>query len=465
MVAARRASFNHALDRAADWARHLRVPLVVLEAIRSDYRWASARVHRFLLDGMRDNQDAFEHLRVHYFPYVEPRPGDGRGLIEALCEDAALLVTDRAPVFDVATWVASAIRRSSVRVEEVDGNGVLPIDAVPPGQVFPTAYAFRRFLQKVLPAHLDAGPAASCIDAGPLPTAELSFEHLDARWPRADLERLTSADGLRALPIDHAVTVTGTRGGPAAAEGRVAAFLSTLDGYDERRNHPDDDGGSGLSPYLHFGHVSAHDVALRALRLGEWTLDRLAPAVTGAKEGWWGAPPGVEAFLDQLITWRELGLNMSARRPDYDQYDSLPPWALRTLAKHEADPRPHVYSLNQFAAADTHDELWNAAQRQLVGDGRIHNYLRMLWGKKILEWTRTPREALDVMIDLNNRYALDGRDPNSYTGIFWVLGRYDRPWPERPIYGTVRYMTSESTARKLRVKDFLRRYGPSAQLF
>jgi len=142
---------------------------------------------------------------------------------------------------------------------------------------------------------------------------------------------------------------------------------------------------------------------------------------------------------------------MCALAPDYDKYASLPDWARATLAKHASDPRPHVYSVEKFESAGTHDELWNAAQRQLIEHGEIPNRLRMLWGKKILEWSRTPEEALEIAIHLNNKYALDGRDPNSYTGIFWVFGRYDRPWgPERPIFGLVRYMSSENTARKLR---------------
>jgi deoxyribodipyrimidine photo-lyase len=170
--------------------------------------------------------------------------------------------------------------------------------------------------------------------------------------------------------------------------------------------------------------------------------------------------PEAEAFLDQLVTWRELGFHTCAHRADFGDYASLPEWATATLAKHERDPREHVYALEEFAAAATHDLLWNAAQRQLLREGVIHNYLRMLWGKKILEWTATPREALAVMIELNNRYAVDGRDPNSYAGIFWVLGRYDRPWgPERPVFGTVRYMSSENTARKHPVREYLRKYG------
>jgi deoxyribodipyrimidine photo-lyase len=168
----------------------------------------------------------------------------------------------------------------------------------------------------------------------------------------------------------------------------------------------------------------------------------------------------LEGFLDQLVTWRELGFNTCWHRPDHDRYETLPDWARRTLARHAGDPRQHLYTTDQLAAAATHDPLWNAAQRQLVREGRLHNYLRMLWGKKILEWTTEPREALEVMLELNNRYALDGRDPNSTSGIFWVLGRYDRPWgPERPVFGTVRYMSSANTARKVSVRAYLERYG------
>jgi deoxyribodipyrimidine photo-lyase len=174
--------------------------------------------------------------------------------------------------------------------------------------------------------------------------------------------------------------------------------------------------------------------------------------------------PSAEALLDQVVTWRELGFNMSSRREDCDRFESLPDWARATLSKHAADPRPHIYTLGEFEAGRTHDPLWNAAQVQLVREGRIHNSLRMLWGKKVLEWTASPQEALAVMIELNNKYAVDGRDPNSYSGIFWVLGRYDRPWgPERPIFGTVRYMSSLSALRKLRVRRYLAEHGRSSE--
>jgi deoxyribodipyrimidine photo-lyase len=178
--------------------------------------------------------------------------------------------------------------------------------------------------------------------------------------------------------------------------------------------------------------------------------------------GFWGMSAPVEAFLDQLITWRELGFNACFYREDYDRYESLPEWSRRTLEGHATDPRPEPYTLSELEEARTSDELWNAAQTQLVREGRIHNYLRMLWGKKILEWSPSPHDALDRMIRLNNKYALDGRDPNSYSGIFWVLGRYDRAWgPRRPIFGTVRYMSSANTARKLHVREYLERYSPA----
>ena len=166
-----------------------------------------------------------------------------------------------------------------------------------------------------------------------------------------------------------------------------------------------------------------------------------------------------EAFIDELITWREIGFNYCAREPVPDDYETLPEWARETLAEHEEDPRPYRYSLEEFEEAETHDELWNAAQSELRREGTIHNYLRMLWGKKILEWSDTPREALQTMIHLNNRWAVDGRDPNSYSGIMWTLGRYDRGWPERAVFGKVRSMTSDSTRRKVSLKKYLEEFG------
>jgi len=252
------------------------------------------------------------------------------------------------------------------------------------------------------------------------------------------------------------------KGGSDAAEEGLDLFIHRkLHRYEEDRNHPDEDVTSGLSPYLHFGHISAHEVFHTVMDQEGWYMDRLGPKPTGKRSGWWGVSPDAEAFLDQLVTWRELGFNMCALKRDYDQYESLPDWALETLNEHARDPRDPMYTQEAFERSETHDPLWNAAQSQLLRQGVMHNYLRMLWGKKILEWSPDPRQALNIMIELNNKYALDGRDPNSYSGIFWILGRYDRAWgPIRPIFGKIRYMSSKNTARKLRLEDYLYRFSP-----
>jgi deoxyribodipyrimidine photo-lyase len=282
------------------------------------------------------------------------------------------------------------------------------------------------------------------------------------RWPPAKSKLLARKSGsIAEMPIDHSVGVVEQRGGATAAKRKLRKFLNEqVANYSVAANNPDADSRSGLSPYLHFGHISPHELFHELMRRERWSPEKLALKARGQRNGWWGVSPGAEAWLDQFVTWRELGYNMASHRADYGCYESLPDWARATLKKHAAAPREHIYTLDEFSAAATHDPLWNAAQTQLTREGRIHNYLRMLWGKKILEWTASPQEALDLMIELNNRFALDGRDPNSYSGIFWVLGRYDRPWgPERPVYGTVRYMSSRNTRKKLHVEEYLRIYG------
>jgi deoxyribodipyrimidine photo-lyase len=286
------------------------------------------------------------------------------------------------------------------------------------------------------------------------------------RWREATDAEL-AGQTLASLRIDHSVLPLSFEGGFVGGEQRLLDFLDgPFDRYAEDRNHPDEAASSGLSPWLHFGQVSAHQAFSEIAKNEGWSVDRLAPKPTGAREGWWGMSENAEAFLDELVTWRELGFNMCAHDPRHDRYESLPAWARQTLELHEADPRKHLYTVEQLEQAETHDPIWNAAQTELTQTGRIHNYLRMLWGKRILEWTPTARDALAIMIELNNKHAVDGRDPNSYSGIFWVLGRYDRPWgPERPIFGKVRYMSSANTARKLRMSSYLARFGQEAELF
>lgn len=295
-----------------------------------------------------------------------------------------------------------------------------------------------------------------------LPRLKSLPDPIPRRWPAATTRLLAGEPAaLAGLSIDHSVPPTPAVGGASDRPYPLEDVRGEETGpYGEVRNQPESEATSGLAPYLHFGQISAHKMFHSLARHEGWSPGKLTEKATGSREGWWGMSEPAEAFLDQLVTWRELGFNSCEHRPDYADYQSLPPWAKATLAKHAGDIRLHTYTIEEFASAQTHDSLWNAAQRQLVTEGHIHNYLRMLWGKKILEWTGSPQEALDIMIELNDRYALDGQDPNSYSGIFWILGRYDRPWgPERPIFGTIRYMSSENTARKVRVGSYIRRYS------
>jgi deoxyribodipyrimidine photo-lyase len=459
MISSRRATCNFALQRAIEWSTKLRKPLLILEALRVGYEWASDRLHRFVLQGMADNKAAFAGQPVRYYPYVEPKLGAGSGLVEELAARATVIVTDDFPCFFIPRMLKKTAQRLPTLLEAVDSNGLLPMRAA--NTVFPTAYAFRRFLQRELTPHLDELPASDPFVGVKVPRAEPIAPSILTRWPEAtdellEAERKTLSD----LPIDHSVGPAAFRGGSSAAQDALQTFLDRkLHRYHEDRSQPEADVASGLSPWLHFGHVSASDVFVQLAQRENWTPNRLAETTKGSRQGWWGMSEPAESFLDELITWRELGYNFCWQRDDYDQYESLPEWARATLEEHASDERPNVYLFDEFEAAQTHDELWNAAQTQLVSEGRMHNYLRMLWGKKILHWSESPREALRIMIQLNNKYAVDGRNPNSYSGIFWVLGRYDRAWgPERPIFGKIRYMTSDNTARKFKVKNYIRKY-------
>ncbi len=456
MVANRRTQWNFSLDRAVEWASELNKPLVVLEALRTEYPWASARLHQFVLDGMRDNGKRLQDTGVFYYPYVEPSPGEGKGLLEQLASEACVVVTDDFPAFFLPRMIEAAGSKLSVRLEKVDSNGLLPMRVT--DRVFTTAFSFRGFLHKNLLQHLDVSPTEDPFRRSTIPSLTSVPVDILERWPPAPVEDDT-ADILSNLPVDRTITPVAYSGGASTAARVLARFIrKRLASYVDR-NDPAIPATSGLSPYLHFGHVGAHQVFDAVAREVGWSPMGVVPEMSGRREGWWGTNEETQAFLDQLVTWRELGFNMCVNHSDHDRYSSLPDWAQQTLAEHAGDPRDYVYDLEQFESASTHDPLWNAAQTQLVEEGRIHNYLRMLWGKKILEWAESPERALEIMLELNNAYALDGRDPNSYSGIFWILGRYDRPWgPERSVFGKVRYMSSENTARKFRVGSYIERY-------
>ena len=462
MSAYRRRGWNFALQHAVDEAIALGKPLVILEALRVDYPHASDRLHRFVLDGMRANRAAFADAPVHYHAYVEPKVGAGRGLLRALAERAALVVADDWPCYFLPRMIEAAAEGVDCRMVAVDSYGLVPLAATP--KAFARAHDFRRWLQRHALPHVLTPPRTDPL--APLARAELPRidlpEELERRWPAASDRRLERGSPLDVLPIDHAVPPVGLEGGTPAARGLLEAFVGEpLRHYGAERRRLGRT--SRLSAHLHFGHLSPHEVFDAVAEHEDWSPEDVTPDVRGAKEGYWGMSPTAEAFLDQLVTWRELGGNFTSRVAGYDTYDTLPGWALETLRAHAGDPRPYVYSREELEAARTHDELWNATQLQLVREGRIENYLRMLWGKKVLHWSASPEEAFETLVELNDRYALDGRDPNSYSSISWIFGRFDRAWgPEREVFGKVRYMSSANTRRKLRLTEYLGSASASA---
>ena len=457
MTAFRRTRYNFALDHAVAWSKHLSKPLVILEALSVDYEYASERLHAFVIDGMGVNARAALDGGAVPYPYVEPRPGAGKGLLESLSASACVVIGDDAPVHDLPSMISAAASRMSVRFEVVDANGVMPLSAT--DRVFGRAYDHRRYMQKHVLGHLDDSPDPDPL-RGLVPGSEELLVGFLERWPKAQLARSV----VSGLPLDR-LAPTPLVGGSDAATDRLQTFVANkLPKYLER-SHPDEHHASGLSPYLHFGQISAQEVFDAVAETELWNPAATSQTSKGQREGWWGMSAPAEAFLDQVLNWRELGFNGAWNGGGGTTFESLPQWAIDSLELHARDPREHVYTRDQFERAETHDRVWNAAQTQLLSEGVVQNYMRMLWGKKILHWSRTPAVALDTMLYLNNRYALDGRDPNSTSGITWVMGRYDRPWPERPIFGKVRYMTSKSTMSKLRAKRYVERYSLGPPLF
>ena len=461
MTAYRRVGWNFALQRARDWAVELGRPLLILEGLRCDYEWASERFHRFVIQGMVDNQRALAETNAYYYPYVEPIKGAGKGLVRQLAMRACVVVSDDFPCFFHPGMYQRLAQHLPCRFELVDSNGLMPLAAA--DRTFTVAHSYRRWMQKELPKHLPDFPEAAPLSGnggGQIKKLASLPRELLKRWPEARLDHLLQPGGLNNLPIDHSLLPVGVAGGTVAAQQQLRRFIQRkLLQYDHDRNEPDLNGSTELSSHLHFGHISAHQLFESIMQSESWDDSKLGKP-NGKMNGFWGVQASAEALLDQLCTWREIGFNMCWREPNFDQYASLPGWAQQTLAEHASDRRPWVYTLEEFESAKTHDPIWNAAQRQLVIEGRIHNYMRMLWGKKILHWAPSPQDALSWMIHLNNKYALDGRDPNSYSGIFWVLGRYDRAWgPEREVFGKIRYMTSENTAKKHQLGQYLLRYN------
>lgn len=464
MQANRRFQYNYALEYAVGWANKLNKPLLIYERLSCDYPWASDRFHHFIMEGMQENMDYAREHQLNYYAYLEERPGAGKRLLYSLAENACAVVTDEYPVFVIRDLNEKVSKKLNVPYITVDSNGLIPLGLTEKAPY--NAYFFRKIMQRNFIDCYTHPPQKNPLRQLKNQEKITFIDDLLDKYPPAEKHLKKRDSFISKLPVNHEVKKTGLKGTRQAALGKIGQFIQYgLPIYDEKRNDPDENATSGLSPWLHYGKISEYEIVDAVLdhQPKGWGLENIT-FNQGSTGGFFNGDPNIDSFLDQVITWREVGFHFAHHEPSYDQYESLPDWALETLEKHKNDRREYLYELKEFAQSETHDEVWNAAQTQLREDGIMHNYLRMLWGKKVLEWTPNPETALAYLIELNNRYALDGRDPNSYSGIFWIFGRFDRAWQERAIYGKVRYMTSKNTQKKVKLKQYLKRYGNQKQL-
>jgi len=424
MQQSQRAQHNPALDYAVQEANRLKLPLQVGFGLTDGYPEANLRHYRFMLEGLQETSAALARKGI---PLVL-RFGSPPEVALALGAQAAIIVCDRGYLRHQRAWRETVAAAAACRVVAVEGDAVVPLDQVSTKAEY-AARTIRPRIQRLVEDFLVLPPpmrVAQVQAAEPLPG-----ESLD------DIDRL-----LARLRIDRRVTPVSAffRGGTRAAKRHLSRFLrSRLAHYHDHRNQPQTDDISHMSPYLHFGQISPTYLACR---------------VREARQG-----QGIDraAFLEELIVRRELALNFVTHNPDYDRYTGLPAWARRTLAEHAGDRRAHHYPQETLEQAATHDPYWNAAMREMKHTGFMHNYMRMYWGKKILEWSATPEEAFATALAMNNKYFLDGRDANSYAGVAWVFGQHDRAWFERPVFGKIRYMAASGLERKCDIWAYVRK--------
>ena len=411
---------NWALLYAQHAALRSGSPLGVVFCIVPFFLNAGLRQYTFMLQGLREVEQSLRRKHIPFFLLLGQPEKEVPRFIAS--RNAALLVTDIDPLRIKGQWKNGVARRISIPFHEVDAHNIVPCWIASTKQEF-GAYTIRPKINRLLDDYLTEFPSLKRHPhqwAGKQPTVN---------WKKV----------LPSINTDTAVPpVDWIRPGEKAAGRMLQRFIrQKLSGYSEKRNDPTLDGQSNLSPYLHFGQVSAQRIALEVRRSEEPRRDKAA-------------------FLEELIVRRELSDNFCFYNDHYDDFDGFPNWAKATLNAHRKDKREYIYSRQQFEKARTHDPLWNAAQREMMKRGKMHGYMRMYWAKKILEWTRSPEEAMKIAVYLNDTYELDGRDPNGYAGIAGSIGGvHDRAWGERPIFGKVRFMTYNGARTKFDVEGYI----------
>lgn len=417
---------NHALGYAVETANRLDLPVRVVFGLTRNYPDANLRHYTFMLEGLQEVQQQLLDRGISFLVQL----GEPVDVALGAARQSAMVVCDRGYLRHQIAWREQLAEQAECRVVQVESDVVVPVESVSPKAEY-AARTIRPKIKKQLQAFL--------LPLEPLVVEQSTDEFDDTGLDLKDIDAL-----IEQVDVDHEVRpVTGFfRGGTSEALERFDAFIDQrLSVYDAHGNQPQTDDVSGMSPYLHFGQISPLTLALK--------ISTLKPDEFGAEN--------IDGFLEQVIVRRELAINFVYYNFNYDDYSVIPGWAAQTLEEHQDDPRENLYSRKELDAAQTHDPYWNAAMLEMKHTGFMHNYMRMYWGKKILEWSQAPQEAFETTLWLNNRYFLDGRDPNSYVGVSWNYGVHDRAWAERPIFGKVRYMAASGLERKCDIRAYVRK--------
>jgi deoxyribodipyrimidine photo-lyase len=419
-----RVQYNHALVYAASLADSLKLPLVVFFGLTDNYPEANYRHYQFMLEGLAEVSSDLKKRKIKMVVWIiDPVEG-----VISLSGDAAVVVTDFGYLKVSKEWISVAAEGIKTKFEAVESNIIVPVETASIKEEYAAA-TFRPKMMKLINLYLTK-------------IKDVRVNHSSIEFSLKGIDLSSPESVLRDMKIDKTVPpAEWIKGGTSRAVRLLNSFIKNkIDDYPDKRNHPSLDFSSHMSPYLHFGQISPVYIALKVL---------------GTES------PGRDVFLEELIIRRELSFNFIYYNKDYDSVNCLPNWAIESLLKHESDRREILYTKIEFEKSQTHDVYWNAAQNELVQTGKMHNYMRMYWGKKIIEWTDGPDTAFEYMVYLNNKYALDGRDPNSYAGIAWCLGKHDRPWGERAIFGKIRYMNDKGLERKFDMIPYLKKYADS----
>ncbi|MDP3485437.1 MAG: deoxyribodipyrimidine photo-lyase [Methanobacteriaceae archaeon] len=428
-----RSHYNHALEYAIEKANELKKPLVTYFGISKDFPNANYRHYYFLIQGLKETALSLKKRNIHMVLLQE---NPAKGAIE-LSKNAVLTITDRGYLKIQREWrekVASAIECPLIQVET---NVIVPVQTASPKEEY-SAGTIRKKIQRELDYFMVPVQERS-LEKNSLDFDLKTNSKLDSK--KFDLENLKKS--VKKLKLKDNVGPSIFQGGTKNALQIFHSFIENkLDKFEDLRNDPSEDYLSNMSPYLHFGQISPLYLALEVSKIES---------------------PGKDSFLEELIIRRELSMNLAHYNDNYDRFDCLPNWAKKTLLEHQNDIREYSYTLEELETAKTHDPYWNAAQREMVITGKMHGYMRMYWGKKILEWTNDPRNAYDIAVYLNDKYEIDGRDPNGYTGVAWCFGKHDRAWKEREIFGKVRYMNANGLKRKFKIEKYVDRINQLEQ--